>query len=1523
MPYGIPTWPEITEHEQWGSFNPEEQESYRMKWLDQVGEADPGLSDEDMQEISNRTLEGTGSAPVDEGLRPPVEQPEILPGKQWDYNSETGRAVTREQGGEWADASDEDAELIRRNLPTRTAPTENERKTLEVLGKNQHLNFVQRIINADQAPSIQNEDGTISSHKMAFAETGEGNNKKYVVYPTIIEREGELVELDGQTAMQYASESGEFITFTDPDYAAEFAEGGYKVGMPGYEGEQPAQIQPLEGPKTAAGAALTIGEAGKMTKEQLAQYGMDDPLRMAGEVLAKFAAPLSGIAGAIKEFATLDKNQNRDVTTQVMDSVEAGFNAFSEGLMTGKIITVSDIRKEIQGKTYEEQYGLLWGSLANLAGSSVIDPLMMAGVGLKTVRGLTRAAQGMTKPGKMLKLLDRVKLSANDKAIVSEARKIINSELKQEMKAVQNALPAEKKMIQAGRGMAMPENTFTKGALTTPAPQKITKALKPAKEIALPGAGKKANDAVSKIWKGTDVDVPKMSPVAGTDEAIQGLDQIKTTDDLIGEFVATGGKIKKGKDPSFRRTDVVGKETVDKLQKKQNTNIGEGFVIEKDIRSLPKGAGKELDKAGKEIIEETRNKVRKAGAEELDIPEGALPAEGAIGDTMSDFSVKAAKGNGEGTFLGMNGGAFSRFMENKLTSENLKRLGESVKKGYREGVIGDRGDEFVRRSFLSVEKPFEEIGEAGVGFAVKNQNSRADAVRSRVMDTMKEISAMGKTGWRGLLKPGQKTDKFIKSDLSNIPLAAESDEFFKGLSPATQARIKPAVDRLKKFFVDAKADYAKYGVDVNFKGHMITNMGEENVKITRTLTKIKDRSILKLGKKDMNKLGIDLSDFKGYKPKNMKQARTLLAGQKKANLEAMRQMEKLDYVHIPYLSWFGDANRGSMTRALRIANAHKRKTPSIMDLIEAKAIKKDQANVFDVMSSYGDRMAKDFGMLDIKKAALRSGLISKTKKAGYVKMDGRKAPMFMDTTMHPVFKNWLYEYTEKTYNQSWLDKGFSMAKLAQFTKPAFLGYYNAQQHMAMRGIRVLNLKGVARDVGKAAKMMWTHSDDYYAALDNGLKSTPYDAPWKVGAEMIERFKTTGNWEHLKLGGMQAIRSGGIGNVYKGLWHTAWTLGDEFPRLVSYNFLRRSKNISPHESAQLAALFHSDYASIPVNIRRGLNRVFFTPTFKMTMAKLYNNMLQGAFQVPKKTVQKGLSKATGGRIKPPETITAQEKVLAEGAVNTGLGVMLGGDFVMTKILGYERDQFARRYYKLAKDEDGNVVENVAVFASPLTLIPKYVTKYQEIMSTPRFETTPLGAAYKSFKWELHPVWRALGNLNENKTDANEDIYSVFDHETVAGIKQATYFSKQMVKLWDEVMSAAQPEATSTKKAEKLFRKEVGVVFDKLLDPMTFNYLRGPTFKRARKRMEMKKKDLLYARGKLQKEGDWTQKDVVNFSITMRDKLTVLFKEVMKQEKIFHKHVMSEEIDMGPRYRYSCHIPPISRGDVIWLSESLSK
>ena len=94
----------------------------------------------------------------------------------------------------------------------------------KILNKNKDKEFVQRILSPDTSPFLDNEDGSYSTHSMAYGEA----DGKFFVYPTVVKgEEGNLTRLKGREAWEHAMGTGETIEF-DNEKDAEWFSKNYK-----------------------------------------------------------------------------------------------------------------------------------------------------------------------------------------------------------------------------------------------------------------------------------------------------------------------------------------------------------------------------------------------------------------------------------------------------------------------------------------------------------------------------------------------------------------------------------------------------------------------------------------------------------------------------------------------------------------------------------------------------------------------------------------------------------------------------------------------------------------------------------------------------------------------------------------------------------------------------------------------------------------------------------------------------------------------------------------------------------------------------------------------------------------------------------------------------------------------------------------------------------------------------------------------------------------------------------------------
>lgn len=94
-------------------------------------------------------------------------------------------------------------------------------KIMRILIENEDVPFVKRILDARDFPTLDNEDGSYSTHSMSWSDDGSG---RYFVYPTVVpDKSGLLQRLDPDAAVKSAQSTKNFIELGSADEADYFS----------------------------------------------------------------------------------------------------------------------------------------------------------------------------------------------------------------------------------------------------------------------------------------------------------------------------------------------------------------------------------------------------------------------------------------------------------------------------------------------------------------------------------------------------------------------------------------------------------------------------------------------------------------------------------------------------------------------------------------------------------------------------------------------------------------------------------------------------------------------------------------------------------------------------------------------------------------------------------------------------------------------------------------------------------------------------------------------------------------------------------------------------------------------------------------------------------------------------------------------------------------------------------------------------------------------------------------------------
>jgi len=402
-------------------------------------------------------------------------------------------------------------------------------------------------------------------------------------------------------------------------------------------------------------------------------------------------------------------------------------------------------------------------------------------------------------------------------------------------------------------------------------------------------------------------------------------------------------------------------------------------------------------------------------------------------------------------------------------------------------------------------------------------------------------------------------------------------------------------------------------------------------------------------------------------------------------------------------------------------------------LIEKGEIEPKDLDAKTVLASYVHNVAHKLSLADIFADAKREGMLKpKGEGEGYVGLPKREFPSLRGFEAHPEFADYLAKQLMK---DSWMPPGISRTlgtiKMLQFYNPFFLPMYDVKQAF---WAGTLTSRHLPKAIQKAVKDITKKTTDYWEAMYWGLASTPFAPHFEKFNEDIKALS-----ERSVLA-KQAKRQKKA-PIYRMSWDAAWTM-DKFIRLVTYNKYKMQGRTAK-DSAYMAARIHGDYASIPPRTRVVLNKIFFTPTFKIAMMAAQTEMIRSA--------GKHLQYASGLRDKP----SVREKHMAKA-----LGGLLSAVALreMTfHILGFETDQFGLKYSKEYIDDEGNKREMVVHAASPDNVFLRYYHRFKSIGDEP----DKVRGILNRLKWDLNPLYQFGHEMLSNQGVDFTPIWNNFD------------------------------------------------------------------------------------------------------------------------------------------------------------------
>jgi hypothetical protein len=675
------------------------------------------------------------------------------------------------------------------------------------------------------------------------------------------------------------------------------------------------------------------------------------------------------------------------------------------------------------------------------------------------------------------------------------------------------------------------------------------------------------------------------------------------------------------------------------------------------------------------------------------------------------------------------------------------------------------------KSFWDVEVPFIKAGASETGFRIKNYYSEIETGLTRGTEVIQNITSQGrKTG-------------FTDTDYAEVTFATESPVYKLKLDSETRNKVEPIVKQVNEFYKTWEGKLKEIGwMEEPFPQSLVSRNN-------KLIDDYKKRLQTELPKEEADKLHQEI-----------------------INLQATNQKIKdidLQFVSVPIRMILEGADTAVSKHFMSILPHWGRKTLTIKDLVDEGVLTREQADIRNIVAEYSDRMSRKYALGQIFKSAEEDGLIATaSEKPEWSEFNAKIVPQLKGKVLHPAFNDMLTAYFGVMGNPKGLNVGnlIGITKMMQFYNPLFLPMYDVIQGFAGGAYTSKNTpKSIKQALGDMPLTIGKYhkpaSENYIEAMENGLFSTPFTINYKEYTEQVkgilsnQKFRTA----------VSKFGKNPVMGLYQLSWDTAWK-GDQFVRMITYNHLKNN-GMESREAAQIAAKFHGDYASVPPSTRKTLNKVFFTPTFKITMVKAYEEMAKGALKTAF----------------TPSAADSKDKTYAKGLL-LATAFLEGRRYFFTHVLGYEEEQRYRRYVKEVETDEG-IKESVITVADPLNIPWRYYYRGKSAIDDP--DLNKVSKLFDQVKYDMTPVLQVGFELIENRYD---NVYKEGDDAERQLASAVLFITKELVGITKPLIEAQQQPDEFKTESWKVMQKELGTLTSLILQPFIFHYARDTKDKR---------------------------------------------------------------------------------------------
>ena len=753
-------------------------------------------------------------------------------------------------------------------------------------------------------------------------------------------------------------------------------------------------------------------------------------------------------------------------------------------------------------------------------------------------------------------------------------------------------------------------------------------------------------------------------------------------------------------------------------------------------------------------------------------------------------------------------------------------------------------------SAFSVVAPFKGVGAEKTGIEVQRLLSRMEVSDEKALEKVKHLAKMGMTD----------------EDARDTYFVAMDSEYANTLSAERLTYLQPFVDYVRNIFdvelpklVDEgvlKQEWPRSAIDRETK-----DMDDKIKKVDSIQTDIDTLSKMTVDEALKSKYARDLSigsRIRGTDTiadllqrnrdkliKEWEDRIAVLNDEIDAHQQRIDALTGLKYVHLPIRFWLQskyESSKEGFDALLKgtFASIKGRKTADPYTLVQAGLLDIDLVDVRDAVALYvryvetqrAHKLIRDTsvseGMAvpnkyleDFKVAAKLGDATAQAeldKFKDYISLPADRYPSYVGYKVHPVFADILDDHMGSIHGGTvkWYQKAMITRKLYSFWNFLVMPAYDIYQSAALtQGMSILNIPRFI----KAVYHVKNKTDLYYKLADAGTFSTPHAETFSQFKERLAKSKDAqtlltslkgeydlllSNWKSRHPAGkVLGLGWDIIAEIYKASFHLAWS-GDKIMRTATA-LTMIDRGYAIEEAGKLTADAHADYSGIPPKTRRALNWALFTPTFQLSMVKWHAKNLMSPIKLTKSMLQgKGIDKMELARVM---------------TLASTISYIIASDYIMTALLGWDRDQFGRKYTKEITTREGIRRQIVTVFANPLNVFIKhYYTFLQN-----RTDMSKIQQVWKYGRFYLHPVWTDLISLIDNKDNNGKPIIDpLADSIPVTLAKYVRYEFFRTFQLLSQF--AAEPGSTTT--AWKDLWNSDKNAFNIILGAFNFFYTRQP-------------------------------------------------------------------------------------------------